>query len=141
LAALSAGNSAWTLTNDSMTGTDFCTKIINTKMYDGTTDSQAIVHFNWEASRPRTLPSADYDDFSYGYSTYNTQMYMGYNDNTGVTGDNLRFWEGDSATSPTAVDFDVWNQPKNVLTVDGALSGLFSVSASIVAAAGLALSF
>jgi len=141
LAALTDGySSAWTLSG-SPTGPDFCSENVDIKMWDHTTASKAVVRFAWTATRPRTLPDGNYDDFSYSYSTYNTQMYMGYNDMTGVTGENLVFWEGIDSSSTTAVDFDTWNKAKNVLTVDGALSGLFSVSASIVAAAGLALSF
>jgi len=141
LAALTAGkSSAWTLSGTN-TGATFCSENVSIKMWDHTTASRAIVRFKWTATRVRTLPDSNYDDFSYSFSTYNTQMYMGYNDMSGVTGENLVFWEGIDSSSTTPVDFDTWNKAKNVLTVDGALSGLFSVSASIVAAAGLALSF
>jgi len=68
-------------------------------MYDRTTAGKAITRFVWGAFRAREVPDDgnDYDDFSYGFSTYNTQMYMGYNDVAGTTGENLRFWEGDAS--------------------------------------------
>lgn len=64
---------------------------------------------------------------------------MGYNDNVtpSTTGENLRFWEGDTSSSPTAVDFDQWNQEATILEVDGALSGLYTASASVLAAGAM----
>lgn len=106
-------------------------------MYDDTTAGLALTRFKFTLTRPRTLPVGDYNDFDYGFSTYNTQMYMGYNEDSTTTGENLRFWDGDTSSSPTAVDFDQWNQETTTLTVDGALAGLFTVPASVMAAAAV----
>lgn len=114
-------------------------------MYDGTTAGLALTRFKWSVKRAMDVPGgATYEDFSYSFSTYNTQMYMGYNNAVvGSEGDgsNLRFWDGDTTASSTAVDFDTFNQEATILTVDGALSGLYNVSVAVILSATMLYSF
>lgn len=135
----------WDFTSDP--GADLCIETIDIKLYDGTTDGKAIVRFKFTAERLLAVPDDgnDYDDFDYTFSTYNTQMYMGYNDFSDDSSDlsctDCRYWDGDSSSSTTAVDFDVWNQEATILEDDAALSGIFSVSSGIIAAAALVFNF
>ena len=55
------------------------------------------------------MTSAGADDFTYTYSTYNTQMYMGFNAVAGVDYAGGRIWPGDTSVSNVAVDFDEFN--------------------------------
>ena len=68
---------------------------------------------------------------------------MGYQtmaDLDSLSGDNLRFWEGDTSASTSSVDFDTWNQAK-ITVVDSALSGIITVSASVLVTATMLFSF
>ena len=94
---------------------DFCKDNHVIRMFDGATAGAAISRFAFSLKRDMdgvSTGGANYDeDIDYTYSIYNTQMYMGYNDFTGATRDcsGCRYWEGDSSSSLTQVNFDLFN--------------------------------
>ena len=77
------------------------------------------------------------EDIDLTYSTYATQMYMGFNDYSGNTRDcsGCRYWPGDTASSTVNVNFDTFNTEATTLTIDAALSGLSTATAAMVAVA------
>lgn len=79
------------------------------------------------------------DDFTISYTSFNTQMYMGYNDAAGTAFAGAIYYDGYTSATNTAVDFDNFNNETTTIT-DAAVSG-FTTSASVVIATALLFAF
>jgi len=84
------------------------------------------------------MTAVDAASFTIGYSTYNTQMYMGYNDATGVAFAGAIYYDGYTSASNTAVNFDNFNNESTTIE-DAAVSGLTTTATASIIIASAAL--